>query len=551
MKTTILSVHQPIASEKKYLENSLHLHGNDVNYLSIFELKHSHGFSGIIKLIQKSRSNDFILNLKGENTDYLEYILLCFGIFAFKTHYKVLKENKIVHMYFPEIFFRSLGILFYSFVNYINYLKTNILLSALKPSPTTLNFEAVSEIFYLKTNMWFGIKAGGSIGHISGVVNSLVKKFNVKYVTCESPIMIDEKVHIVDLNKSYKIRFAAPYELNQLQLSNMFFKYLKNLKTKPKCIYQRLTIYNYSGALASKLFNIPLIVEYNGSEVWIQKNWSKGLKYPQLAQKIEDFCLGQASRIVTISKVLEDELLDRGIPKSKIVTYPNCIDPKKYDYKNHEIHTREKIRKDLNISNDELVFTFIGTFGAWHGVEFLADAIKVFIDRKNNPNKKFKFLMIGNGVLYNNVVNSLSEERYSKHVIFTGIIPQSEAPDYLYASDVFLSPHIKREGEAFFGSPTKLFEYMAYKKPIIASALYQIKDVFQKPLYLYKKEKPESIDFDGLLFEPNDVEQFVQCLEYCLDEKNNEILSKVGVNSYQNCMQNYTWDTHVDKIINL
>ena len=103
--------------------------------------------------------------------------------------------------------------------------------------------------------MWFGIKAGGSIGHISGVVNSLSKKMNVKYITCEQPIMINEQaVEVIDIKSTSKIRFAPPYELNQLQIANLFFRFLKSLTKKPQCIYQRLTIYNFAGALYSRLF---------------------------------------------------------------------------------------------------------------------------------------------------------------------------------------------------------------------------------------------------------------------------------------------------------
>ena len=71
--------------------------------------------------------------------------------------------------------------------------------------------------------------------------------------------------------------FGLPWEYNfysfHLSATKEISEKFKQLR--PNCIYQRLCLGNFSGAVLSNKFKIPLILEYNGSEVWISKNWGK------------------------------------------------------------------------------------------------------------------------------------------------------------------------------------------------------------------------------------------------------------------------------------
>lgn len=406
-----------------------------------------------------------------------------------------------------------------------------------------------SKILYLKTNLSFGVKAGGSIGHISGVVNALNDIHDIKYVSAEEPIMINPGVEIIDVSFDY-CRFAFPYELNFLKLNSLYLSALNKeiKKSKPSVIYQRLTLFNYTGALLSNKLNVPLVVEYNGSEVWVQKNWGKGIGNADIAIELEQYMLDTASTVITVSKVLVDELIERGVDKNKIIYYPNCIDPAVYNsdvYNNHDI---KKVREKYGISEDEFVFTFIGTFGKWHGIEFLADAIKNFVDTDEDVliRNKIRFLLIGDGLLSPSIRTTLSAQRYAKYVTFTGVIPQQQAPLLLSASNAFLSPHIKQQ-QRFIGSPTKLFEYMSFAKPIIASDLEQIGEVLRSSIKF-----PGSISFEdsnqalAILFEPNDTEAFISAMKFTVENK--EQCEKIGLNAKEEVMNNYTWDRHVKQL---
>ena len=58
--------------------------------------------------------------------------------------------------------------------------------------------------------------------------------------------------------------------------------------------------------------------------------------------------------------------------------------------------------------------------------------------------------------------------------------PFSEIPEYLSVCDILLSPQVQNsDGTEFFGSPTKIFEYMAMGKAIISSNMAQMAEILE------------------------------------------------------------------------
>jgi glycosyltransferase involved in cell wall biosynthesis len=103
----------------------------------------------------------------------------------------------------------------------------------------------------------------------------------------------------------------------------------------------------------------------------------------------------------------------------------------------------------------------------------LAEAIKLI-----PADLPARFLLVGSGSLHGEVEQLLRPEVAARRVIFTGAVPHERVPPLLDACDMLVSPHIPlADGSDFFGSPTKIFEYMAMGKGIVASRLGQIGEV--------------------------------------------------------------------------
>jgi len=384
---------------------------------------------------------------------------------------------------------------------------------------------------YLFTDHLFGVSSGGFATHTTGVLNNLSSFFpNPLFITSTEFQNKIQSSQIVRINHSGNFReFKDIYFLDfNPQLKEKAFPILK--KNNLSFIYQRYSLNNYSGLEWALKLSLPFILEFNGPEVWVHRNWSKPLRHEKLAQEIETLNLQGADVITVVSQPLKDQLISNGIHADKILVNPNGVDPEMF---NPQIEGNN-IRKKHNI-DDHIVIGFIGTFGKWHGAEVLAKAFGHLLSLYPELKNSVRLLMIGRGTTLTQVKKVLTDYSAQDETIFTGSIPQNESPGYLAACDILVSPHIPNaDGTPFFGSPTKLFEYMAMGKGIIASNLNQIGEVIE-----HRKT--------GLLVPPGDREALASALKLLIDEP--ELTINMGKNARNEVVSKYTWKEHTRRIV--
>lgn len=411
----------------------------------------------------------------------------------------------------------------------------------------------IARMLYINANLWFGVKAGGSVGHISGVINAfLAKGTKVDFASCGTRLMVREAAKYIHLQAPKA--FGVPFELNYYRFSRYVARLLGQNEENHcyDAIYQRLSLANYSGVVLARKMKIPLITEYNGSEAWVAKNWGRPLRLHGLASRAEDVMLKNSDVIVTVSDVLAAELVSRGIPERRIVSYPNCIDPALFDPARFPNEQRVALRRQLDIAPEAVVATFVGTFGQWHGSDILALAIAELTRTSADWLKANNviFVLVGDGVKMLVVKRTLSEVDGAAFYRLVGLVPQVEAPSYLAASDILLSPHIENaDGTNFFGSPTKLFEYMAMGKAIVASRLDQIGHVLDGSLDAANLPPffDPSSEAVGVLCKPGSVNQLIEGIRFCVE--NPDWRTRLGANARARALTRYTWQHHVDAIL--
>ena len=528
----------------------------NINSLEIANLIKSKGVFGTLFFIRKMKLKTcYIDNSFGEHENIKEG-LLTFGVLAGAKKLIVLNKDKMADEEYGRLSIIGcvLKIFLWTFVCSLmvslNFIRFKILTYL---SPVSVSFKKIENILYLKANLWFGVKVGGSVSHVSGVIKgfkTLGKK--IWFVGLEKPPLVDGLDELTEL--PFRKPFCYPIDLNNYIYGNYVTHQLKSsthFKNKPDVIYQRMSFGNCSGVELSRKWKCPLILEYNGSEVWISSNWGRKPKFKSLALMAENINLKHAHLIVTVSEVLVDDLIKRGVSPKKIVCYPNGVNASVFDPGRFSESEKKNLRESLNLTSNDKVFTFIGTFGKWHGVNILAKAIVGLVDAHRTIIDKYrlKFLLVGDGSEMPFVREIVDREPYSHYIRFTGLIPQIEIPLYLYSSDVLLSPHVPNlDGSRFFGSPIKIFEYMAMEKPIIVSDLEQLSNLFKESIHIDRNFTEEQYKKStALLVEPGKAESLQKAILYVL---NHESESKnPGINARKLVLEKYTWTKHVEKIV--
>lgn len=411
---------------------------------------------------------------------------------------------------------------------------------------------AGQRVLYLNSNLWFGVKAGGSVGHVAGVVNALGRAgFAVDLWSATDPVMIRPPA------RAFRLRplsaFGLPLELNYYAFQRSTVRQVRrDASAGYAFLYQRMSVANYAGVVLSRLMRIPLVIEHNGSEVWIARKWGRPLRFERLAALAERVSLRHAQVIVTVSEVLRDDLVANGAEPQRIVWHPNGVDTEVFDPGRFGADERIALRAQHNLAPDDLVVAFVGTFGRWHGAEVLARAAKQLVDADANwpQERRVRFMFIGDGVRMSDVRRELAGSEAERFVRFTGLVPQASAAAFLAASDILVAPHVPNaDGSPFFGSPTKLFEYMAMGKAILASDLDQIGQVISPALRAGVAPIGGASDSDavGMTTVPGDASDIGRGLRFLVEQPEWRI--RLGANARRKALANYTWDDHVAAIL--
>jgi len=179
----------------------------------------------------------------------------------------------------------------------------------------------------------------------------------------------------------------------------------------------------------------------------------------KIQEYIQYYVLKRADFVFPISKSMEFILKSNGVSNLKMMALPMGV--------NHTLFSPEErkmnIKEAFSIGSSKVIL-YLGSMDKIRSLEIIFYAFTTVL--KFYPNSVL--LMVGDGDSKKDLENLSKTLHIAKNVIFTGQVPYSDVPSYIAAADICLSP-IAPLDIYKMSSPTKIFEYMAMCKPIVAN----------------------------------------------------------------------------------
>lgn len=182
--------------------------------------------------------------------------------------------------------------------------------------------------------------------------------------------------------------------------------------------------------------------------------------------------------VVTVTESLRNQYINLGIPAAKILVAPDAVGLDRFA----GLPEKQQARMALKIPEDKRIALYCGHFYPEKGVGCIIKAAESCPD--------IQFYLVGG---WPDDISKLKIETNGRNNIhFAGFVANDEVPLWLTAADVLILPNSGAYEHAKETSPLKLFEYMAAKRPIIATDIPALKGLVshQENVFLVAPDEP-------------------------------------------------------------
>ena len=259
---------------------------------------------------------------------------------------------------------------------------------------------------------------------------------------------------------------------------------------------------------------------FNVSDLWPESAEKLGLVtnkfFLRMAQYLEEFLYKKAQLISGQTQGIVKNIKQR-FPEKDLYWLPNGVDLSYYD----PDKVTSKWREENGFNQSDKLFLYAGIIGHAQGLEVILKAAKTLSSRS-----ECKFILLGSGPCKKEL-QELKSKWQLDNVIFKDVVSKKEMPFIVKAADVALIP--LRKLDLFKGAiPSKVFENLAMRTPIVLGVEGEAKDLFIKE------------GNAGVFYEPENATEMAEAIEKLLNTDG--LIEELGENGRRYVHDNFNRD---------
>jgi len=222
--------------------------------------------------------------------------------------------------------------------------------------------------------------------------------------------------------------------------------------------------------------------------------------------------------LITNKWKAEKVVREFNVLEKKIILERNAVDIKEFDIPIGKIEARKK----LGLPIEKQIAVYTGHLYSWKGTDTLAEAVRalpsmlmIFVGGTDPDIERFK-------TLFGSIEN----------IMLVGHKEHAEVPYWQSVADVLILPNTAKEDiSKFYTSPMKMFEYMASRRPIVATDIPSIREVLN--------------DNNAIIVVPDNAESLAEGITKAFSDS--KLRETITARAYAD-VESHTWEKRAKRI---
>ena len=352
--------------------------------------------------------------------------------------------------------------------------------------------------------------------------------------TCESLATRGAEVELWVPKRKGLLSTADPFAYYSIERS-FTIRQIKSFDTihwlgwLPKLGFVLQSLFFFISLLVKKVESNSVIYSRSPEIIWLfgargyKTFWESHGAYANWNQN--PWFLRCVMRMAVLTESSRKKYIELGVDPKKIIVLPDSVDIRVFDASISQEVARAKFAIPANKST-------LGYFGSLNTVNLAKGMDEIIQALKILPDDVLLISVGGNAKDMIRYQGLAKREGVDKKILFKGQVSRGTLAEYQKACDILLMPFPRTTHFAYYMSPLKMFEYMASKRPIIATDLPSIREVLSEQT--------------ATIIPPGDPKALAQAVRSLLAHP--EQSKKLSENAFEK-VKEYTWQKRADSII--